>query len=245
MPDSDGDRLPDGLEVGWRTASAATNTATDTNADGKKNFIGDLDPPFYNTLDNFGSVTGVNSASEGGDRAKRLFGSTTDPGNPDSDNDGLPDGIEDANVNGWVDGDGTSLATNSSPTTGRNWPNGKMDTGETWLETSPSDADSDDDELSDGYGEDKDANGVITGDTSGDRIWQAPEVWLETNPLKADTDGDGLPDGWEVRFGLNPLDDGSITFDGSTANPVNGRFGDPDGDGRSNILELGDRKSVV
>ena len=39
MPDSDGDGLPDGLEVGWRTGSIATNTATDTNADGKPNFI--------------------------------------------------------------------------------------------------------------------------------------------------------------------------------------------------------------
>jgi hypothetical protein len=238
MPDSDGDGLPDGLEVGWRTASAATNTATDTNADGKPNFIGDLDPPFYNTLDNLGSVPGVNSASEGGDRAKQLYGSTTDPGNPDSDGDGLPDGIEDANANGWVDGDGASLATNAAPTTGRNWPNGKIDSGETWLETSPTNADTDADGLSDGSGEDKDANGFITGDTNHDRVWQAGEVWLETDPLKADTDGDGLPDGWEVRFGLNALDNGSATFDGSPANAVNGGSGDPDGDQLSNTQEL-------
>jgi hypothetical protein len=238
MPDSDGDGLPDGLEAGWRTASGTTNTATDTNADGKPNFIGDLDPPFFNTLDNLGSVPGVNSASEGGDRAKQLYGSTTDPGNPDSDGDGLPDGIEDANANGWVDGDGASLATNAAPTTGRNWPNGKIDSGETWLETSPADADTDDDGLSDGSGEDKDANGFITGDTNHDRMWQAGEIWLETNPLKADTDGDGLPDGWEVRFGLNPLDNGTATFDGTTANAVNGGAGDPDGDNLTNTQEL-------
>ena len=30
----------------------------------------------------------------------------TNPLNPDSDYDGIPDGIEDANRNGWVDGDG-------------------------------------------------------------------------------------------------------------------------------------------
>jgi len=238
MPDSDGDGLPDGLEVGWRTSGSNTNAATDTNADGDPNFIGDLDPPFFNTLDNHGLVPGVNSASEGGDRAKQLFGTTTDPGNPDSDGDGLPDGLEDANANGWADGDGASLATNAAPSLGRNWPNGKIGAGETWLETSPIDADTDDDELSDGSGEDKDANGAITGDSNGDRIWQAGEAWLETDPLRADTDSDGLPDGWEIRFGLNPLDSGSLAFDGSTANPVNGATGDPDGDDITNLSEL-------
>ena len=238
MPDSDGDGLPDGLEVGWRQPGPDTNAGTDTNADGRPNFIGDLDPPFYNTLDNLGSVPGVNSASEGGDRAKRLFGSMTDPGNPDSDGDGLPDGIEDANANGWVDGDGAPLATNASPSLGRNWPNGRRDPGEVWTETSPTDADSDDDGLSDGSGEDMDSNGFITGDTNNNRIWENGEVWLETDPLNDDTDGDGLPDGWERQFGLNPLDDGSIAFDGSTPDSNNGAAGDPDGDGIGNLQEL-------
>lgn len=238
MPDSDGDGLPDGLEVGWRTPGSDTDTAADTNGDGRLNFIGDLDPPFYNTLDNLGSVPGVNSASEGGDRAKQLFGSMTDPGNPDSDGDGLLDGVEDANANGWVDGDGAPLATIDPPTTGRNWPNGRIDSGETWAETSPNDADTDDDGLSDGFGEDLDFSGGITGDTNGNRAWEPGEFWTETDPLNADTDGDGLPDGWERRFGLNPLDDGSQTFDGSTADPVNGAGGDGDGDSLTNLQEL-------
>ncbi|MCB1132296.1 MAG: hypothetical protein KDN05_14290, partial [Verrucomicrobiae bacterium] len=238
LPDSDGDGLPDGLEVGWRTPSSDTNTATDSNGDGFPNFIGDLDPPFYNTLDNLGSVPGVNSASEGGDRAKQLWGSTTDPGNPDSDGDGLLDGIEDANANGWIDGDGASLATIDPPTLGRSWPNGRIDSGETWTETSPNDADTDDDGLSDGYGEDKDSSGTITGDTNEDRVWQSGEIWTETDPLNDDTDGDGLPDGWEVRFGFNPLDDGTSTLDGSAAKVENGPNGDPDGDEINNISEL-------
>ena len=54
-------------------------------------------------------VPGVNSQSEGGDRVKQLAGTTTDPNNPDTDGDGIPDGIEDANHNGWVDGDGEPL----------------------------------------------------------------------------------------------------------------------------------------
>lgn len=238
MPDTDGDGLPDGLEVGWRTPGSDTNTATDTNGDGLPNFVGDLDPPFYNTLDNLGSVPGVNSASEGGDRAKQLRGSMTNPGNPDTDGDGLLDGVEDANKNGWIDGDGASLATTASPTLARNWPNGEIDSGETWLETSPTNADTDADGLSDGYGEDKDGDGKITGDTDADRTWDSGEVWTETNALKADTDGDGLPDGWEVRFGFNPLDNGTSTLDGSTANVVNGASGDPDGDNLTNQQEL-------
>lgn len=238
MPDTDGDGLPDGLEVGWRTPGPDTNAAADTNGDGILNFIGDIDPPFYNTLDNEGSVPGVNSASEGGDRAKRLRGSMTNPGNPDTDGDGLPDGIEDSNKNGWIDGDGASLATNAAPSLARNWPNGEVDSGETWLETNPASADTDADGLSDGYGEDKDGDGKITGDTDNDRTWDPGEVWTETNPLKADTDGDGLPDGWEIRFGFNPLDKGDLTFDGTTPDPVNGATGNPDGDIPNNILEL-------
>jgi glycosidase len=242
MPDSDNDGLPDGLEVGWRTPGPDTDIAVDTNGDGITNFIGDLDPPFFNTVDNLNSVPGVNSASEGGDRAKRLRGSTTNPNNPDTDGDGLPDGIEDANVNGWVDGDGASLATNAPPTLGRNWPNNKIDKAENyiepWIETSPTLADSDEDGLSDGYGEDKDFDGRITGDSNSDRVWQPGELWSESNPLRDDTDNDGLPDGWEVRFGLNPLDNGTLAFDGSTPNTINGASGDPDGDELTNLQEL-------
>ncbi len=45
-----------------------------------------------------------------------------------------------------------------------------------------------------------------------------------------DTDGDGLSDGFEVVFGLDPGDDGTV-------NPDNGGAGDPDGDGLSNLEE--------
>lgn len=237
-PDSDGDGLPDGLEVGWRTSSnPPTITATDTDGDGFPNFIGDLDPPFYNTLDNLNNVPGVNSASEGGDRAKRLAGTTTDPANPDSDNDGIKDGIEDANRNGWVDGDGASLPTDWNPFLARDWPNSVIDPGETWTETSPTLADTDKDGLSDGHGEDKDYNGLVAGDADNDRAYDGGEEWSETNPLKADTDGDGLPDGWEVNNGLDPLDNGTDNWrtaasgDGS---PDNGATGDPDLDSISN-----------
>ncbi|HMP77068.1 MAG TPA: alpha-amylase family glycosyl hydrolase [Kiritimatiellia bacterium] len=240
MPDSDGDGLPDGLESGWRGPLSATDTNVDTNGDGWPNFSADLDPPFFNTLDNFGFVPGVNSQSEGGDRTRLVRGSMTDPNNPDSDYDGIPDGVEDANRNGWVDGDGALLLPSEGASLARNWPNNVIDVGETWLETSPTKSDSDGDGLSDGYGEDKNFNGFVdiglADPVSGVVTAMLPNasvpkiggalsryinraaltsawpnaVYTETDPLLWDTDGDGLPDGWEVQYGLDPLDSGVI-----------------------------------
>ncbi|MCO5045026.1 MAG: alpha-amylase family glycosyl hydrolase [Kiritimatiellae bacterium] len=240
MPDTDGDGLPDGLELGWRSPSSGTDTNTDTNGDGWPNFQGDLDPPFFNTLDNYGKVPGVNSQNEGGDRARLVRGTMTDPNNPDTDGDGIPDGIEDANRNGWTDGDGEAILPNQDPSLARSWPNNVMDVGETWKETSPILSDSDNDGLSDGYGEDKNfsgyvdiglahpVTGVVTanlpnasvpkiGGSASRYIDRASlisaytnAVYLETDPLLWDTDGDGLPDGWEVQYGLDPLDSGVI-----------------------------------
>jgi hypothetical protein len=238
-PDSDGDGLPDGLELGWRMPHAHSDTNTDTNADGWPNFIADLDPPFYNTLDNYGKVPGVDSQSKGGDRARRVYGSMTDPSNPDSDYDGIPDGIEDANRNGWVDGDGAPIQPDWAPWLERDWPDGIMDSWETWLETDPTNPDTDGDGLSDGYGEDQNFNGYVdigladgsgnvtsvlanasvpkTGGAFSRQIDRTAlftaypnAVFLETCPLTWDTDGDGLPDGWEVRHGLDPLDSGVV-----------------------------------
>ncbi len=254
-PDTDGDNLPDGLEVGWRTsAQPPTQSGTDTDGDGFNNFIGDLDPPFYNTLDNFGRVPGIDSRSDGGDRARLVAGSVTDPSDPDTDNDGLLDGIEDANRNGWVDGDGASIPPTFNPWLERSWPDAIRQPGETWTETDPNNPDTDGDELSDGFGEDADFDGVIDGDTNSNRQYDAGEAWEETDPLNPDSDGDGLPDGWETANGLDPLDNGSdnlatagpndpATYIDTTQQPGsprsrNGAQGDPDMDGFDNATEL-------
>jgi len=232
-PDTDGDGLPDGLESGWRVPAVGTDTNTDTNGDGWPNFISDLDPPFFNTLDNYGKVPGVNSADEGGDRTLLVRGSMTDPNNPDSDYDGVPDGIEDQDRNGWVDGDGDPIPPAWDPWLARNWPTGHWTTN--WVETDPNNPDTDGDSLADGYGEDKNYNGYIDGDTNKNRRWDPGELWTETDPLNPDTDGDGLPDGWEVQYGLDPLDDGVIGHTNMhtglvIANTINGASGNPDGD---------------
>ncbi|MBU3664527.1 MAG: hypothetical protein FGM15_01425 [Chthoniobacterales bacterium] len=248
-PDSDGDGLPDGLEVGWRGAiSPPTDTSIDTNGDGVPNFRGDLDPPLYAVVENAAAVPGVGDRSQGDLRTRQAAGTVTDPTNADTDGDGILDGIEDANINGWTDGDGKALPlaaaisqyTVERPNPG-DWPNNIIDFFETWAETSPSKADSDDDGLKDGYGEDKNCNGLIEGDTNTNRRYDAGEAWTETDPLNEDTDADGLPDGWEDQFGLDLLDNGTDSYRTAALNDGNansGADGDPDGDRVKNIDEL-------
>jgi hypothetical protein len=239
LPDTDGDLLPDGLESGWRVADTnMTDVTVDTNGDGYPNFIADLDPPFYNTVpDNNGLPEYVFNDS----RTRMIHGSMTDPQKPDSDYDGIVDGIEDWNRNGWVDGDGNAL----QPTTGNpwddrtnegEWPDGEVNAWETWSETDPNNGDTDGDGASDGYGEDMDGDGWICGDLNSNRVHEVGELWLETDPLNPDTDGDGLPDGWERQYSFDPFDDGLnghtnlSTGVANTNDTEHGAAGNPDGD---------------
>ena len=50
-------------------------------------------------------------------------------------------------------------------------------------------------------------------------------------PVHQDSDGDGLPDAWEITYGLDHNDDGSIDI-------INGASGDPEGDLRLNLDEF-------
>lgn len=69
--------------------------------------------------------------------------------------------------------------------------------------------------------------------SSNDSLNPTKAVQLQVSVAQSlvDSDGDGLPDDWEIQYGLDADDDGS-------GNVNNGPFGDPDGDGVTNIEEL-------
>ena len=123
----------------------------------------------------------------------------SDPYNPDTDGDNLPDGYE-------------ALTLGTDPT--------KPDTDENGV--SDYDEDFDNDGLSNGqeyelgtepYNEDTDGDGLKDGeeintygtdplkvDTDDDGLYDGDEIYFETDPLNPDTDGNGTPDGDEKRF---------------------------------------------
>ena len=123
----------------------------------------------------------------------------SDPYNPDTDGDNLPDGYE-------------ALTLGTDPT--------KPDTDENGV--SDYDEDFDNDGLSNGqeyelgtepYNEDTDGDGLKDGeeintygtdplkvDTDEDGLEDGDEIYFETDPLNPDTDGNGTPDGDEKRF---------------------------------------------
>jgi Bacterial TSP3 repeat len=130
----------------------------------------------------------------------------TNPDDPDSDNDGLNDGTEDTNKNGALD------VGETNP----NNPDSDADLLTDGCEvngtnpTNPVDADTDDDTLTDGQEDaDKDCSLADVGvtetdpnnaDTDGDGLNDALEPQLGTNPLDPDTDDDGIPDGQDTEF---------------------------------------------
>ena len=127
-PDTDGDGLADGLELGLTTPmadpgkTADTNTATDTNGDGLANFQVDFDPPLFNTLDNSSAPSGQDYSYYGtwpynynNSRTDQIAGTMTDPTRPDTDGDGLNDGLEDLTFLPRTDSSGNAGARQQRP----------------------------------------------------------------------------------------------------------------------------------
>ncbi len=71
-----------------------------------------------------------------------------------------------------------------------------------------------------------DSNGLIIDEIRFGALWSD----VTTVASAIDTDGDSLPDEWEIAYGLDPEDDGSV-------DPDNGASGDPDEDGLTNLDE--------
>ena len=154
------------------------------------------------------------------------------PSKTDSDGDGLPDDVEDANKNGAVD------VGETDPKKADTDGDGLGDGAELNVYgTDPTKADSDGDGLSDGLevgkvGDtdpttvtdpskaDTDGDGISDGAEDTDRDGKKDAG--ESDPTKADTDGDGLSDGAELNvYGTDPTK------------------ADSDGDGLNDGLELG------
>ncbi len=143
-------------------------------------------------------------------------GQKTDPARPDSDGDGILDGVElgrttSVDTSCVFPGD-QDPTTQTSPvlsdTDGDGLPDGIEDADRNGAheatETHPNAADTDGDNLTDGE-EDANANGVVDAnetdprlqDTDGDGIRDDIEIASCTDPRSADSDGDGIPDGVE------------------------------------------------
>lgn len=110
-----------------------------------------------------------------------------DPNDPDSDDNTIPDGEEDPDLDGL---------TNCA---------------EIFLGTDPQEADSDNDGLDDGEEVFAFGTNPQNPDTDFDGLNDGielfpPEGFPDTDPFKADSDLDGVDDGLEIAAGTNPLD---------------------------------------
>jgi len=246
-PDTDGDGVPDGVELG-RTSSPDPFC--------EPYFAGDADPatttdPTNPDTDGDGLLDGEEDKNRNG----RVDAGETDPNHPDSDGDGLTDALE--------------VQTGTDPlkrdTDGDGIPDGVEDSNHNGIfepdlrETDPRQADTDGDGLLDGE-EDLNWNQVVDPgetdplvadnpnvDSDGDGLTDEQELQLGTDPTDPDTDGDGIGDGEEVQLGTNPTSkdtdcDGIADGDERTLG-TDPRLADTDGDGLPDGMEIGRTQS--
>ncbi|MCL1046519.1 PQQ-binding-like beta-propeller repeat protein [Shewanella electrodiphila] len=157
----------------------------------------------------------------------------------DHDNDGIPGwweqiyGLDDSNQNDALldsDNDGISNLIEYSlltdPTNADSDNDGLSDGDEVnGVQTNPLNSDSDGDGLTDGEEVNDHGTDPLNQDSDADGLNDYVEVaTLGTNPLNEDSDADGIPDSWEVANSLNPLLDDTLA--------------DADNDGLSNADEF-------
>lgn len=178
--DSDGDGIPDSVEVEIGTDPLIIDTDGDGIPDGWEVRFG-LDP--------------LDPADAGGDLDSdgltnlQEYQLGTRPDLVDTDGDGISDYYE------WLYG--------TLPTADDSDGDGLTDGEEFILGTNPHSIDTDQDGLTDAQ-EIAMGTDPLNPDTDGDGLLDGWESSYGTNPLVADTDGDGLPDGDEVFNNLNP-----------------------------------------
>jgi cysteine-rich repeat protein len=219
-PDTDGDGLLDGTEVGLTTG------------------IGDTDPGVFRPDAQPGTTTdptdddhdddGLFDGTEDTNRNGRVDLNELDNRDPDTDDDGIGDGTE--RGRGTPEGDDTN----------RNRFIPDLDPGST---TNPLSTDTDRGGIADGD-EDPNHNGLVEigetnpndpsdDDSDGDGISDAEEEELGTDPFDRDSDNDGLNDDEELRLGTDPTNadtDGEGLSDGAEVDLWGTDPNDPDTD---------------
>jgi PKD repeat protein len=228
--DSDGDQLPDILEIMAGTDPFNPDTDGDGIADPFETAIyldtdlsqfAEFSRLFFAT-----DPTNIDTDGDGipdgyfGGYGELVFG--TDPLNPDTDGDGLTDGQE---IFGWtitvtIAGQNMVKLVRSDPLNPDTDGDGLTDYEEYLLGSDPTKVDTDEDGLSD-FREQAIGTSLINDDTDGDGLTDGIEVngweirWFDvhgvkhtrhvfSDPWRNDTDGDGLTDLEEYNLGIDP-----------------------------------------
>lgn len=170
-PDSDGDGILDGVEVGKIESPDEVC---------KRYFKGDADPTtFTNPVSIDSDCDGLLEGDEDLNGDGRVDSHETDPANPDTDGDGLPDGLELGKTIPLKEGLCKHFIPDQDPTT----------------TSDPLNPDTDGDGIDDGR-EDRNHNGRADIEDPQNPNYSSGD---ETDPANPDTDGDGVIDGREDR----------------------------------------------
>ncbi|MDI6855199.1 MAG: hypothetical protein QMD21_00230 [Candidatus Thermoplasmatota archaeon] len=240
--DTDEDGLPDIKELGYPPGFPATNyTNPDTDGDGipdgwevKYRLWFDMAEDKYQPADPNRADSNCDIDSDGLTNLQEYL-ADTNPGNNDTDSDGMLDGWEvfyglnplanDSSLD--LDDDGLSnleeYLAGTNPKNNDTDNDGLGDYDEIYIyKTNPTNPDTDSDGMPDGWevyylldplrddsSEDPDNDGYDF-DRNGaidqdEKFTNLEEYLAGTNPRNPDSDSDGMPDGWEVFYRLNPL----------------------------------------
>ncbi|WP_437279039.1 hypothetical protein WME90_00355 [Sorangium sp. So ce375] len=185
--DTDDDGVPDGDEELWDRDTDGDGLVNARDVDSDDDGLFDATELGVTSCDGPGTNALAGHCVPDGDGGA----TTTDPLDADTDNGGVPDGSEDANLNGVLDaGETDPRAGHGADDNQRTDTDGDGlgDDLERAIGTDPDDADTDDDGVRDGDEpnptDDNDGDGLI-------------------NPLDVDSDNDGLFDGTELGLGCD------------------------------------------
>ncbi len=262
-PDSDNDRLQDGVELGKVAAASGLSTCANVRLDADGSVATNSNPRLADS-DADGIPDGLEDRNhDGAITAADVSPRETFPSDPDSDDDALCDGprtLGGVCVSGEDrDGDGLIDPGETDPRAGDF--DSDFDGLRVPFDPDDNDPDTDGDGLCDGpatvapfcvAGEDRDGDGVQdigetdlrTADSDCDAVSDGDELTRGLSPLDDDTDNDGIDDGVELGR-TQRLDCPSAPVDvdpGSTTNP---KLSDSDGDGLPDGLEDRNRDGAL